>query len=302
MKTFRRELKEVLSHGHSLPTIPAVVFLLQSALSANDSSADRIGEIIADDPALSTNILRLANSAWYPSSGGPVSTISDAIVKIGLKEIGEFCSTLSVIGTFRNIGSFRNHAMFWKHCIIVAYASKHIVRMSKVIEDEFSGEAYTAGLLHDIGTLILEQYFTDTIHKVWLDAKKNMTSVHDAEFEAFKMDHGQVGGKLLQLWKIPHRIVQAVSWHHRPDKADPGYRHCVQVTHLADCICNYKGFVGAGNLGITELPAAIMEELQIDQGQIDSTINSVIQESKKSEVLISLASGSQTAPRPAATP
>ena len=302
MKTFRKELKEVLSQTDRLPTIPVVVFLLQNALSADDSSADRIGEIISDDPALSANILKLANSVWYPSAGGPISTIAEAIVRIGLEEIEGLCSTLSVIGTFRHIGSFRNHSGFWKHSIIVAHASKHIVRKSKAIEDDFSGKAYTAGLLHDIGTLILEQYFSEMVHKVWLDAKKDRIPVFEAELEAIGMDHGQVGGKFLHNWKIPETIVQAVSWHHRPDRAKPGYRHCVQVTHLADCICNYREFAGTGTLGLTELPATVMEELGLDQGMIDDIINDVIQDSKKSEVLVSLASGKQTAPRSAATP
>ncbi len=292
MKAFRVELKEKFRQTKNLPTIPIVVLVLQKALADDKSSAERIGRIISNDPSLSSNILRLANSAFYSSSGKPVSTISDAVVRIGLHEIGELCSTLAIVQDFRQIGRFRNHTHFWKHCISVAHAASCLAEHSGKPERVNRNEAYVTGLLHDLGTLILEQYFTERARSAWFEAKKKGIPEYVAELDVFRMDHGEVGGKLLQFWNIPDQIVQAVSFHHQPGLADPGARDITLITHFADAVCNYKDFVGAGNNGVATLPEDVMARLSVDSAMVASLIESVKQETKKSEVIIALATAS----------
>ena len=147
MHSFRLKLRKTFGKIHKLPTLPPVVVTLENALRNENASADDIARIISNDISISSNILRLVNSAYYSPGTGSITSISEAVVRLGLHEIKHMCTTLAVISAFNKIGKFRNHVQFWKHCIAVANAARPIMRSpsSIVTITYFGGEKAVPG-------------------------------------------------------------------------------------------------------------------------------------------------------------
>ena len=109
MRSFRLKLRKTFGKIHKLPTLPPVVVMLERALKNEDASAEDIARIISKDLSISSNILRLVNSAYYSSGTSSIASISQAVVRLGLHEIKQMCTTLAVISTFKKAGRFRNY-------------------------------------------------------------------------------------------------------------------------------------------------------------------------------------------------
>jgi len=259
------KLRKTFGKIHKLPTLPPIVVTLENALRNENASADDIARIISNDISISSNILRLVNSAYYSPGTGSITSISEAVVRLGLHEIKQMCTTLAVISAFNKIGKFRNHVQFWKHCIAVANAARVILNNSRRSGHYTEDDAHIAGLLHDTGYLVLDQYFYEDVKGAWELAAGRGVPNHEVEQELLKIDHGEVGGHLLRKWKLPPHIVHGVSYHHQFQKPDIEDAELVRIVHLADAVCVE---VGVGN-GYGDITMEVTEEswISLDIGE-----------------------------------
>jgi len=209
----RTQLKKI----KQLPTLPAVYYNLQKLLSDPDTSAKQIGSVIEKDQSLSSQILRIVNSAFY---GFPrkISTISEGVVILGFREIHHLSLSISVIDLFKesNNANRLDHTLFWKHSLAVAICANIIARKAGVKKVENPEIAFVAGLLHDIGILILDQYLRDLFYTSFLFKKKKNLYYVDAEKEAIGFTHQEVGQFLTEYWNLPANLVLIPGHHHRP--------------------------------------------------------------------------------------
>jgi HD-like signal output (HDOD) protein len=217
MLTTSAELEELIDGTVSLPTIPTVLTEITAIFHSPDGSAKEAGKVIEKDPAIATRVLRLVNSPFYGLKN-PVSNINLACSILGLKAIKNLVVQATVLQTFgdtASVGGF-DARWLWDHSFKTAVACRMLAERSPVANGMQRDDAYTCGLVHDIGKLILidsqADRFTEALQ---LSAKAGMP-LAKAEGEVFGFNHAHVGGLLAQRWKLAPAVQAAVMYHHSP--------------------------------------------------------------------------------------
>lgn len=204
---------EIADVVRELPALPGVVLELLATMRDTDSNIDRIAELIGTDQSLAARALRLANSPFY---GMPrkVTSIGEAIALVGLASIRTIILAAALPGHFRvaKEAGF-DFDRFWRHSIATAIASKAFAHLHGGKEDE----AFIAGLLHDIGELVLAIGFPERYALVTSRIRAHEMDPREIEAGVFATDHTVVGGLLAQRWRLPTQIVSVISDHHTPD-------------------------------------------------------------------------------------
>lgn len=233
---FAQRLDEMLTGLDSLPTLPSIVWDLRGALEEEGTDALEIARIIETDPGLAAKTLSVANSSYF-GFATPATTLPEAVARLGFDTIRELCTTVAVVRVFLGCGRALDHQRFWQHSLSAAFISRIIARLSGKPAQMPEDEAYVAGLLHDVGALILDQYFPEEFVRTRDVAAERAITHAQAEREVLGMDHGEVGGRLLRIWNLPGVVVQAVAFHHRPSEAKGDRPGLAEVLHLAEFGC-----------------------------------------------------------------
>ena len=208
-------LKEIISRLETLPSLPAIYVAITQALEAPGASISEIGSIIAQDIGMSTKLLQLVNSAFF-GLASPVSSVKQAAAMIGMDNIRALALSVNVFSRFEgNAGE--DTAFLWEHSIGTAGLARAIARSQKCGRTEVD-ETFTAGVLHDVGRLILASTCAADYKQALRKAREGMPLL-DAEQEVFGCTHAGVGAYLLGLWGLPDAMVATAAWHHQPSVA-----------------------------------------------------------------------------------
>jgi len=201
---------EVLAR-RNLPTIPAVLSRIITLVEGEMTNARHLVDVIERDQALTGKILRLANSAFFGQSRR-VATIPRAILLLGFSTVRNLALGVKVWDTLAGGVAKKRLEDLWVHSVSVAVATK---LLSARLCDGDPDEGFTAGLLHDVGRLVLAARFKDAY---WSAVEGDGTTpVDEIERSSFGVDHAEVGSWLFEAWNLPPGIVEAVRRHHDPD-------------------------------------------------------------------------------------
>lgn len=235
-KSLRKATESVLS----LPTLPIVATKLMEMVDNPTVSSGKLAKALSDDQVLTARILKLANSSYY---GFPrqIGTVNLAVVVLGFDTIRDLVLSVAVMDVFRTgarDGRF-DLARFWDHSVRVAAASRMLARL---LRWRGVGECFTAGILHDIGKIVLYQYqpreFDETLRRIAEDGVPQL----DAELQVLGATHADVGAWLAEKWNLPTALVEAVRYHHAPSKAPTEHMAPAALLHLADVLAKRTGF------------------------------------------------------------
>ncbi len=226
--------RDLVDDVQKLTTFPDVAFRIDELLSDDKTSITDIGRLIETDPALSAAMLRLANSAAYTTTGS-VETVNAAVKLVGAREtrdlIYAICTTTSLNSLQNDLVSLEN---FWKHSLYCGVAAQTIAKAANVCRGK---SPFTAGLLHDIGLLVMLHQCPDLSEqtlKLALDTDDSR-STWLAEREIFGFDHMTVGDELARSWQFPESIRAAIANHHLPHVKSP-HDDMVKIVHIANSI------------------------------------------------------------------
>ncbi len=238
------EIKERIQNIGSLPTLPKVATEVISMAGNPDVSIKEIASIISQDPSLSAKILKVANSAFYGLKQR-VASIQLALVILGLNKIKNLVIGISVFKTFpiRPGRPTFDREKFWEHSVGCGQIAKILATL---LGCEMDGEEFVAGLLHDVGKIVLDQFFHDEFTKVVdLTFEKDIPMI-EAEKEVLGTTHAEIGSWLAEDWKLPLSLVEAITYHHEPQKAalNPTLTSLVR---LSDLFCKAKGIGFSGD-------------------------------------------------------
>src|SRR5882757_4698210 len=202
------------------------------ALASPDTSLEQIGDIIASDPAMTAKILQLVNSAFF-GIARRISNPAEAVQFLGVGRVRSLVLSLHVFSCFDEFHpkSFSIERV-WKHSMSTGLVAQKIARMQKV-ERPVIDETYVAGMLHDIGKVMLAASLPDAYEKAVQLAAGEKIPLIQAEREVFGVNHAQVGAYLLGLWGLPITIVEAVAFHHQPQESAVKTFSPLTAVHLA---------------------------------------------------------------------
>ncbi len=228
------ELLKKLDKISGIPTLPSVALHVNELLSDPKAPVQKLGEIIIKDQAMTSNILRLVNSAFYGFQG-KIESIQRAIMVLGVETVRNSVLAVSVIQSFpkgSNLEWFDMPAL-WRHSIAVAVTCRHL---SKRVPLEQPDNCFLGGLVHDLGKVIIVQHLAKEYAEA-LDLIKTGVTFHDAEVITARPGHDAIGGALAQKWRFPPRIIEAIKYHHEPNKNQQQDGLSLMV-HGADTIVN----------------------------------------------------------------
>lgn len=259
-----------------LACLPAASTRVLELTAGEDSDAEALRDSVQTDPVLVAKILRRINSSYYGLSN-KVSDLRTAVSLLGFREIRNLVLTVSVSKFYEksgNHGPYRRERL-WEHCVAVGAASQLV---SRVCGRATADEAYVAGLLHDLGLILIDQNLRRHFCQI-LDQLNPSVSTCDLEIRTLSFDHAMLGGFVAQKWRLPDPVVDAIAFHHQPERYTGQYRDLVNVVAVANYLCSRAGW---SSLGVHNLPTpddSVLAGLGLDQvtlaiiwEQLDATL------------------------------
>ena len=233
--TRQQRLRRITQSIIGLPTLPTVITQLIGLIDNPRTSAKEVAQLISTDQALTAKILKLANSAFY---GFPreIATVDLAVVVLGfetVKSLGLSVSVLERFATGRDDDHLFDRQKFWQHSIACGVGAR---LLAQKLRYRVPGEAFAAGILHDIGKLILCQYFPEEFSQVLEIAHEERIYIGRAEERVLGVTHAEVGSWLVEKWNLPRQLVDSVAYHHAPRRLARN-PELPSLIHLADYLC-----------------------------------------------------------------
>jgi putative nucleotidyltransferase with HDIG domain len=218
--------------------LPPVADRIIALVSSKAVLVDSVVHTIEKDPAIAAKVISFSNAAFY-RTGGPVTTIRDAVMKIGFDNIKSIALAISLLTVFRTEPKGKNiaYARIFRHCLAVGVISKDIVDCMRWQDCD---DAFMSGLLHDIGLLVMHSYFPEISDEVCEMTQKGRIYI-EAEMEVYGFMHADVGAWLADKWNLPENIYGAIQYHHNICGAGEQLKTAA-VVHLADHIAMKKGY------------------------------------------------------------
>jgi putative nucleotidyltransferase with HDIG domain len=223
---------QLVKNCKGLASLPTIYQQLDEAINAESVSNFKISQIINSDPALASKLLQITNSAKY-NFPTKVETISHAVAIIGTRELRKLALATSVISLTGNLPENNiDYPGFWHHCICCAINARIVASFRREVNIE---QYYVAGLLHDIGRLVLMLEIPDLYKTIIDKSSSEQVWLQVVEKETLGFDHSEVGYELLKQWGLPEYLQLAALYHHEPGKAEK-HQDIATVIHFSDMI------------------------------------------------------------------
>jgi len=268
-----QELKNITSRLSSFPSLPGAAVKLLALVDDPEINVAAVEHVLRQDPGLTANLLKLANSAYF---GIPtrIGSVRQAVLLLGLKRLIQMVivSCVSALMNKPVNGYDLSPGELWRHSIAVTVAAEGLV---KDLNIEAAEEIFTAALLHDIGKLILGDFVRDDFEKIEEILAQGI-SFEAAENRVLGVNHADIGSEILRKWSLPAELVAAVRWHHNPESAGQADR-MLDIVHVANVLCRMIG-VGAGRDGLQYRPAeAAIERLGLKTHHLEKVASQTMQ-------------------------
>lgn len=228
-------LKGLVSRIEKLPSLPSLYMEIMEALQSSDSSLKEVGEIISKDIGMTAKILQMVNSAFFGLSRH-VSDPSHAVNLLGIETIKTLVLSIQVFSQFdqEKCPSFSLERLY-NHSLLTGSLAKLIAK-EEGQEESMVSDSYTAGMLHDLGRLVLSTSLSQQYQRALSVAENETRSLWEVEQEMFGISHAEVGAYLIGLWGLRDNIVEAIAYHHSPDRCVGRHFAPLTAVHVANVL------------------------------------------------------------------
>ncbi len=243
----KQDVVDFIANGFSLGNLPDSFQRLNEIANDPHSDIEDVVEVVRHDPELAANLLRLANSSFY-NQGDPVSTIEEAAQKLGLRVVVESSLALGIIKAIAIDPTYFDLHAFWRRSLSIAYLTEVVLQFmpSYLRTRTDANTLFTAGLLHDLGLLVLIQGFPDTMMGIVDHALNEDIPLQDAEQAILGFTHQDVGRVLFKKWSLPEQFLAVAGYHHKPmELTKRVYVVLVDAIHISDFICSNRAIAHA---------------------------------------------------------
>ncbi len=267
MSDQRAEARKKIQLLKNLPTLPGMLEQISRAVDSKRFTVADIGKLISRDQVLSAKVLKLANSAFFGFSR-KVGSLTQALMLLGFDVVKGLILTSSVFEMMkeRDMG-------LWEHSMGVATASGLIAQAIKLPDAE---EASLAGLLHDLGKVVLRAQMDEDMQSIVELVEVEGLSIRQAEAEVLGFDHSLVGQWLAESWKLPQELIEPIRWHHQPGEARQNPL-LTAVVHLADIMVRGYGYGDGGDPWVPALDRGALQLLNLTPQKLERVVDGICQ-------------------------
>ena len=233
-----KKLENIIARIEELPTLPIISQKILQLMTDEDVSYRDIVKLVENDQSLALKIMKIANSAFFGSLNR-ISSLEQAMVKLGMNEVRSIVLAVSVYDFFSNSDSGAiDRERFWKHGIICSQTAKYLGSHYRIEDDD---TLFLSGLVHDMGKAVLDEFFHDEFLNIINYLEMKRATFSEAEKVVLGTTHYQIAAKLLSQWKFPKKIILQVLYHHTP-WADKTFETGSIMVYLANIITKMAGY------------------------------------------------------------
>jgi putative nucleotidyltransferase with HDIG domain len=280
-----QELDDYINKCKQLPPAPKVLPLLLKRLSQPNLDSDGIVQLVALDPALTASALLVCNSAYFGSATS-VGDLREAVTRLGFQNLYRIVAAVSgarALGPAQK-GYGIEEGELWRHSVTTAVAAQLVAKDLGADENL----AFTAGLLHDIGKIVLAQTLEHIYTDLVAETERNQSALLESEKKLLGVQHAEVGGRLLARWNFPADLVAAVWFHHHPGAASP-HQRLASLVYLGNMIAYFIG-AGYGHMAFAfRGRAEALQVLDLSPDEIPKYMIRVVESLEAVEALLSIA-------------
>jgi HD-like signal output (HDOD) protein len=272
LKPMEKDLAKISQIVGNLPAMPIVATKVLQLIEDEKATADELAKIVAADPVVAARVLKITNTAYYGCQR-QIQTLPSAIVLIGFNTLKSLVLAASVNEMFKTSGL--TGKMLWEQSFGAGLAARNIARKIRGLNPD---EAFLAGLLQDIGKIIMHHYDQGKFQMVIEQYYNEGISFNDAETLYYPFTHAELGGYVLQNWNFPEMLVTAVSKHHSFDFTGPEDDYLCSMTAVANLANLFCAKLGIGertpreDLDLAETMASKL--LELDEDQLEESLES----------------------------
>ena len=254
---------KILVEVAAFPSMPRAGFKLRALLNKEDVELTEIEEILRHDPGLATNVLRLANSAFFGLSQ-KVGSLKQAVMLLGVKRFAQIAVSASMSKTMDNAveGYDLSPGELWLHSIAVSNTAEALAKNRKIAKTD---DVFTPALVHDMGKLVLDKFVKEDLQKIESITSKAVP-LEVAEQMVLGTDHAEIGALILAKWSFPMDIVNAVRWHHNPENIK-GSKIQSDIVYLSNQLCQSNAGGDSDSGQITMPSSVVLKRMGIELDQ-----------------------------------
>jgi putative nucleotidyltransferase with HDIG domain len=281
MKSIVDKIKESIDKMPSLsPVLHKIIYV------ANDinSSAQDLTNVIQVDPVLTAKVVRMVNSAYF-GLHKEITSLKQAVVMLGINTIKNVALSSAFLGKVSIKGKTGlNEEDFWQHSLGVAVASKMIAKRLKV-DPRYLEEYFIAGLIHDIGKVLINNFFPDDMDRILTLAAKGDESIIDIERKVLKLTHEEIGIAIGKNWKFDNSLLFAMGRHHQPILKGTSSIYSLVVS-VADTFVKILQVGSSGNYKIEPIPEEVWKILELNEESVFVALSSISEEIEKAKLFL----------------
>ena len=254
----RLSFEHIVRQIQELPSLPVVVLELLSSMDQDDTDVHVLAQKIELDQGLAAKTLRIANSSFYGMQS-KVTSIPQAVSVLGFHSIRTVVTACALTSSFAPAAGGFDFQAFWRHSLATAIAARLLAPHLGINPET----AFTAGLLHDLGTLVLVTRFPAEHVRVRSYRQEHDCQMAEAELAVIGIDHAQVGSALAAYWKFPEAIQQAVADHYAIDRLEAG--GLPLAVHMANAVALALDLAGVDDALVPPLSPAVWRNFALDE-------------------------------------
>jgi len=246
-------MEQAVRRVREMSTLPQVALHIMEMVRDPSASAGKLTAVVENDPPLCARLLRCVNSAAY-GLRYRITTVQRAVAYVGFKTVRNLAMAATIADVFKRdaqIGPYRRVGL-WQHMVAVAVGARMAARRCGLPEFE---EAFLAGLLHDVGIILEDQYLH--MHFVYMLEHLGQRRLNDVEIEVFGFDHAVFGDRVAEGWKFPDEVIAAIRYHHQFGQYNGPHQRLLAAVVVANLICTLKGYSSIGEVRAEPCPEAL---------------------------------------------
>jgi putative nucleotidyltransferase with HDIG domain len=231
----KTSIRELVGRIRTLPTIPSLYLEVQAVLRSPDASTEQVGALIAKDMAMTTKLLQVLNSACFGLSR-KITSPTEAVGILGFETVSSMVMAIKLLSQYDKVKPvYFSIDRLWRHSTEVARTAKQIALWS-TDNPALAEMAFTAGLMHDIGKVVLAANFDEQYRGAQSLARKQELALPEVEKEIFGASHGEIGAYLLGLWGMPLDLLEVAALHHNPSRSANKNFTALTAVHVANAL------------------------------------------------------------------